>query len=341
MASDRESMQIWSTSSSPAERQSVRYVNGLENSLCIAMADFEYTVDAFIEKVINRLHVTNVSGTDLANLWREIQEERNDLDAAKYRRLEAEMGYDPDECPEGIIQEALRLAERIGDNTLSELTPVCSSRPSQAHPLSVITEIIDSPKSLEGKPGIAIPPFAGNGKTTAPWQRAKELAKHTRDGIGYDNGPISTENLCDFLGIDPHHLEEWSPPRGQEISLGSPSENGELRFHLRKRHPIAKRLELARLLGDYLYYGNDKASWLASTDLRTSRQKYQRAFAAEFLSPLDGLQESLNGDYSESAMEDAAEYYQVSPQTVESMLANNGLISLPQAANYLESAFPY
>ncbi len=75
--------------------------------------------------------------------------------------------------------------------------------------------------------------------------------------------------------------------------------------------------------------------------LGTSRQKYQRAFAAEFLCPLSSLQAYLENDYSESAIEDAAEYFKVSSQTVESILENNGLISSPQSASYLERSFPY
>jgi len=54
-------------------------------------------------------------------------------------------------------------------------------------------------------------------------------------------------------------------------------------------YPLAAWLASSRLMGDYLLYGNHGTSWLASTDLRTSRQKYQRAFAAEFLCPFRSL----------------------------------------------------
>ena len=66
--------------------------------------------------------------------------------------------------------------------------------------------------------------------------------------------------------------------------------------------------------------------WLASTDLGTSRQKYQRAFAAEFLCPLNALLSFLNGDFSSYAIEEAASKFEVSEQVVTNQLLNNGSI---------------
>jgi len=143
-----------------------------------------------------------------------------------------------------------------------------------------------------------------------------------------------------LLGLRSSEFLAWNPPKRQQISIAVPGANKTLQFHPRKKHSIAKRFELARFIGDYILHDGQGEAWLASTDLRTSRQKYQRAFAAEFLCPLDSLQAYLNKDYSESAIEDAAEHFDVSPQTVESMLANNDLIPSTQLSNYLES-LPY
>ncbi|MBN8454098.1 MAG: hypothetical protein J0M31_13580, partial [Candidatus Accumulibacter sp.] len=92
----------------------------------------------------------------------------------------------------------------------------------------------------------------------------------------------------------------------------------------RKRNPGGKRFELARFLGEYLRPAADELRWLVSTDLWTFRQKYQRAFAAEFLCPIDSLTSFLNGDFSSYAIEEAAAEFDVSEQTVTSLLRNNG-----------------
>ena len=78
-----------------------------------------------------------------------------------------------------------------------------------------------------------------------------------------------------------------------------------------------------------------------STDLSTARQKFQRAFAAEFLCPIDELKAFLDDDYSESAIEDAAAHFDVSERTVESPLANNGVLSSVPVPDVLESRPPY
>jgi hypothetical protein len=62
---------------------------------------------------------------------------------------------------------------------------------------------------------------------------------------------------------------------------------------------------LSRFLGDYLFSGTDNDAWITNTDLGTARQKYQRAFAAEFLCPINGLGDYLQGNFTEPALEDA------------------------------------
>ncbi len=57
-----------------------------------------------------------------------------------------------------------------------------------------------------------------------------------------------------------------------------------------------------------------------------NRQKLQRAFAGEFLCPFAKLSEVLDGDFSDDAIQDAARDFNVSVLTVQTLLANHGLI---------------
>lgn len=63
-----------------------------------------------------------------------------------------------------------------------------------------------------------------------------------------------------------------------------------------------------------------------------STQKRQRAFAAAFLCPIDSLIEFLDDDFSETALEAAAQHFEVSERIVTYQLANNGY-SFDQAAS--------
>lgn len=331
LASDCEVMQVWAAPLSDNDNPSVRYLNGLERPAFISLTDFQRGVGDFITTVISRLNAMGCQNTDLSNLWQLIHEDREDAESAKYRRLEAEMGYDPDECPEELMNKASELEKKMGISALSELAPLYGKS------LTDIEDITDSP-GLPGKP--AIPPFdASAHQVGMPWQRAVSAAKALRQTtIGSPHDMIDNAKLCELLGLSMSEVEKWSPVKRNNAAIAMPDRN-QFKFILRKKHPIAKRFELTRFLGDYLMTTNGQ--WLTSTDLITSRQKYQKAFAAEFLCPVAALQEFLQDDYSESAIEDAADCFQVSPITVNSMLVNNGLIPYSYADDYAEFGLPY
>lgn len=341
LASDTELMQIWSTTSNLENQQSVRYINSLDRPSLINLLEFEQTAKAFVESVLCRLAATGISNTSLSGLWTEVQEELSDPASAQYRRYEAKLGFDPDEPPESLIEDVLALARQMGDSTLSEVAPAYSKAISEAKPLSTTIAELREVSGLEGKPEIVVDHSNPHEFVIAPWQKANKLASDLRNQIDIGESPVDDDQLYDLLGLSKSEYEAWTPPTRQHVSIAVPSEDNGFKFYLRKRHPIAKRFELARILGDYLLYGNDEHPWLTSTDLRTSRQKYQRAFAAEFLCPLSSLKNYLDNDYSESAIEDAADRFSVSQQTVASILTNNGLISFPQTVSYLEPSLPY
>jgi len=66
--------------------------------------------------------------------------------------------------------------------------------------------------------------------------------------------------------------------------------------------------------------------WLPVTDAATARQKLQRAFAAEFLCPIESLKNYLGAEFLPEAFEEAAEHFGISERAITSHLANNHLI---------------
>lgn len=68
-----------------------------------------------------------------------------------------------------------------------------------------------------------------------------------------------------------------------------------------------------------------------ATQAYSYRQKAQRAFAAELLSPYDAVDDMLGTDTSEDRQTEIADHFQVSPLTIWTMLTNKGRIS-PQNA---------
>ena len=331
-ASDGLNVQVWSSPSDSACQQSVRYLNGLNNSAYISITDFRKELFQFISTVENRLEARELRSTDLSALFSIVRKEEQNEDSINYRKLEAVMGFDPDECSPEAMKYALKLHSEHGEGTLLELAPVYGKL-GRAEPLKSIEELISAP-GVPGKPvfstkGAVNPTDSGS----LPWRAAVDDARQLRDEIGNTDDPIDTNTLFDLLGIASSALEQWKPVGRSHVSVGIPTDNHNIKFVPRKTHPLGKRFELSRYIGDFIHTGSHQ--WLTNTDLSTSRQKYQRAFAAEFLCPIHGLTGFLDSDFSGEAIEGAAEHFNVSEQTITSLLANNHYIDEYPSANGL------
>lgn len=321
-ATDGEAMQVWAVPSRESREQSVRYLNGLTAPMAVSMGDFESRVDNFINAVIARLDATNVLETSLKSLWGEVMDERNNPNIALARRCEAELGYDPDECPEETLAIAIDLKDRMGETALSELAPVYG-KTDGSDSIRDLESLIEC-NGIIGKPELPMI-CSRSTKMSAPWERAVEDARLLREEICASNDRIDTETLCSLLGIRKEEADR-NVTNGRNAAVAVPRGNRQISIIPRRRHPTGRRFELARFIGDLLYVPSNTDPWLASTDLSTSRQKYQRAFAAEFLCPIDKLREFLEDDFSEDNLEDAAQRFAISSETVTSLLANNNLI---------------
>ena len=137
--------------------------------------------------------------------------------------------------------------------------------------------------------------------------------------------PLGDKDLAEFLQISPDYLNEKPSvraPLGLAVRSGN-SRDLTLLFH--KRNRPGRRFEAARFIADYLTAeGSDR--WLPVTDAATARQKLQRAFAAEFLCPIDALRAYLGEEFPPEAFEDAAEHFGISEIAIKSHLANHDLI---------------
>jgi len=215
--------------------------------------------------------------------------------------------------------------ELAGSNlALSELAPAITA--SGATPdLAVIGELA-SAVGIVGTPGIS-PESIDHLEHGAPWERAVHDARALRRKIGNIRDSVSNRSLYNLLGLSSETVANWSSQVGRSpVAVAIPKNDHQLKFVPRRHSPAGQRFELARFLGEYLRPSTREDRWLASTDLATSRQKYQRAFAAEFLCPIDALTSFLNGDFSSYAIEEAANVFEVSEQTITSLLRNNGYI---------------
>jgi len=158
-----------------------------------------------------------------------------------------------------------------------------------------------------------------------PWQRAAQAARLARDAWSLQPGPVSTSILADILSISEESLLndlEAKGPMHAGFRNGRPDCFG---VFLNKPISAGRRFALLRLVGDHLTAPQGDRLLPAAVRSKTQRQKFQRAFAQEFLCPYTDLTGYLgSADPSDEDIEEAARYFDVSPFVVETILVNKG-----------------
>ena len=170
--------------------------------------------------VLRRLD--SLGETELHVLWREVLAERADPTQTDARRIEARLGYEPDEAPPELVERLLSLASQAGLAAADEIAPVCAG----SHPEDTLDKIIQL-ASLRGIPGrVSLLNEVGvEDMRLSPWQRAHRLANAIRGSLGLGAHPLSDETLGGLLGIRSEHLQEPSNP-SHDAPMGPRRPNG-------------------------------------------------------------------------------------------------------------------
>ncbi|MGA2401177.1 MAG: hypothetical protein ABSG91_05650 [Syntrophobacteraceae bacterium] len=321
--SDGEAILIRGRSSPQISKQPVRYLNSFDVS--VPANEFEGGMHSFIEAVVRRLSDTKTQAAELEALWQEILVERSDPELASWRKLEAIMGYDPDEAPDQIIEALKSAASEYGPSAVEEMAVE-----SMENAVADIETLWGAPRR-EALP-VVIPSFddlkgqiSGIRSSLFPWQRATVAARIAREVWSLSPGPVSTSTLADVLSVGQDSLENAIDVQGP---MNAGFRNGDLNnlsVFLKSTIPVGRRFALLRLVGDHLTAPQRERLLPATPKTRTQRQKFQRAFAQEFLCPYSDLVSYLKSDEpSDEAIENAAHYFDVSERMIETILVNKG-----------------
>ncbi len=318
-ASDGEAIWVNCQPSPALSLEPVRYLS--EFDVFVPARDFERETDGFMDLVLRRLDV--LGKTQLHVLWQEVLAERADPAQSAPRRLEARLGYEPDEAPLSLLEQMIMLVSEAGPDATDEIAPACAG----SRPTDTLNEVID----LASRPGVSgringLADAGVDGLKSPPWERAHRLAHAVRASLGLAGQPLTDEILSQVLEIRSDSLTGSAgsyshAPLGLAIRTG----NDELKLLFRKKNRPGRRFEAARFIADYLC-AEERDRWLPITDAATARQKVQRAFAAEFLCPIASLRAYLGDEFLPEAFEDAAEYFGISELAIKSHLANHHLI---------------
>lgn len=263
----------------------------------VGAREFEYSVDVFIEQIRGLLRDARIKETNLDRIWNDLREERSDPNIAKRRKLEALLGYDSDQADEQMIERLITDANSLGELAVNEIA-ADHSRQDQM----LTAESLSASAARNGfdtspgnaaclAPGTELP---HTGEVPAWWLGAT-AARALRDQVKLGMGPFGNDVLANLAGVQEHALTDRTSGPAMSFALDNDPANGRVVF--RTKWETGRRFELARLMGDRLIASADERLFPA-TRAHTYRQKMQRSFAAEFLSPFKSVDEMLSGDYS-------------------------------------------
>lgn len=320
--SDGEGIIISSFARKRAASEPVEYLTTTSGR--VTAAEFESAVDDFVDRVLARLEQQGQPNTTLHEVWQQVRSQRADAEASRELRIEAQLGFDSGNADAGIIKQFLQLQAQAGEQAGLELAAAFAGE-DVARRLGVLSTIASS-KGIQAK--ICMLAVDDPGPAPTPWDRGRALAHAFRRALGNPTGPISDELLSSALELAPGVLRAGPASLRSAPGLGirDTEDRRLLTLHFTKPKETGRRFEAARFMVD-AFTASRGDRWLPLTEAKTARQRLQRAFAAEFLVPIEEIEGELAGDYSEDGCQALAEKYVVSDWTVQSQLANHGLIS--------------
>ena len=309
----------------------------------VAEPTLEYVASPTVERAIDTFigDVLRDAGSDCDGLdqeYRDLHAERADPVVSRWRRLEALLGFDPDGAPEGVVAGYETMSERFGVESIEEAA-LAEQGGHSLNALQATLGAAEASKVILRTPSTIDHIELNHHQLHPPWRLAVAAATELRQRLRVPPGPIRNPRLSEVLGIKIDRLatqRNWPPsvPYGLRLRDASGNVN---RLALRSRWAHSRRFELCRSLGDIIWSGNDPLGPLSAA--KSGRQKFQRAFAQEFLCPFDDLRAYIpNENPTDDDIHAAARHFHVSERLIQTTLVNHDVIDRETFDQMVEAA---
>jgi hypothetical protein len=287
----------------------------------------EQELAGFLNKVIYRLQENGIEKTPLQEEWAAIlameSEERIFCSAA------ASLGLDPFDLPEGMEEKILRAGSLLSRNVLEEFFLAASSDGvlDEAEAVSSAIQELEKMQRENARLDQMRAAISGVAQTGTAWQTGYDLARRAKGLLAIPAGPTSLSTLKDLT--NPQEIGALSRVARVEGLASRNRANGAsgVAPDFANRRPESQKFALARVLCEELLLPSAQTSLL--TQETTTRQKLNRAFAAELLAPAAELKNRIGRpEISCDQVQDLAEEYKVSSFLIENQIKNHELATI-------------
>ena len=314
------------------ENPAVRFTGG--NAERLARAAAESALTGLVEQVLDRLATGKVRDSGLQLRWQRVQVSRQDAKESAFCEAAGALGLDPysirDEDAEFIISAGALFSGEPLAELLSGLRTL-----SKWPWLSGDDGVLAWLRTAEGRPAAlsCLPAIDDLRRRMAdglwaaanemPWCAGYRCARAARRQLNIGPGErFQVPTLA--ARLDGSRFEVAGAIAGIRavVATGNDATHVHLRKVVSRYRQASELFALARAIGDAV--ANPRAERSAVNDLRdAARQATGRAFAAEFLAPID---EVLSMQEDGSNLNDIAEDFGVSKKVVEHQLQNRDRI---------------
>ena len=312
---------------------------GAAHPEAIPAAGLEAAIDDFATDVLARLDERGVRATNLHRLWNDLTAERRDPELARFRRLEAQLGCDPDAADAATIRRHLAGTAEFGEEAWGEVAADAALRGRALEDMISAEDVADIARrrGFDADPRDAVAPAHAVGTLQSgeaeAWRVGYGIARKIRDRERLDGQPIPDTRLLALAGTTADALVR-TYRRSDGLCFALDQSGGGARLVLRSRWKTGRRFELARLIGDRVLAARadrPAETLFPATRTYSYRQRAQHAFAAELLSPFAAVDDMLADDLSEDRQTSVAKHFGVSPMTVRTQLVNHGRLDREDA----------
>lgn len=282
----------------------------------------------WVDSVVTRLEQQGLHHTPLQDEWRRIQ--HTTAEEVEFCLAAGELGLDPYAASDEAVTAIVDAAQRVPTPWQDEF--FCAATVEQ---LASQANAIGQARSTIEQRGADLSPLSrlrqearGLQWTGTPWQQGYQTATWLRAHLGLrEEFSPQDEALGRALGLQtlPVLQQPGAPPwmdAAAEINA-----DGQGAFVVASRYAESQRFAFGRALCDVLTA--EAAPSALVTSVRTSRQKRNRAFAAELLAPAPLLRRAFSDEPpSEDHIAECAHGLGVSTELLKRQLQNHGIAAV-------------
>lgn len=291
----------------------------------IGRAEAERELGRFLDDVCKRLAARGVTDSCVQLRWDSVQASRRNADETAFCEAAGALGLDPYDITDADADVIMRSHGVFDGEPLREFLAGMSRAEAVPEALDWVSAVESRPRYRSRIPALedagAPAPDTPHAGAEKPWARGYRQARAFRRRLDAASNVRfrSVSRLAKQLGAP--GFRSAPPVRGISALVQS---GGGTRIHLREAGKPASRLfAFARAIGDAV--ANPPAGRSVVNDLReASRQACGRAFAAEFLAPIDEIA-SMRADGLDT--DSIAAEFGVSPWFVERQEENTDRIA--------------